>query len=156
MSACLRTYLKTDTGVSRFPQISGACCLWLWLPIAVLWYVMYFQFCGLHIMARHIKRRLEKGISFWSTGQAHWSWRIFIKQIWHSNISKDKRKSLCSFSPTFELRIISRRHIDRRQELSVVDRRPSPVDHTQRPALCTWRWSNAQRGVSQDVVISNC
>ena len=45
--------------------------------------------------------------------------------------------------------------------LSTVDRRPSPVDHTQRPALCTarWRLGVTQRvalsvGVSQDLVIS--
>jgi len=50
-----------------------------------------------------------------------------------------------------ELRIISRRHVDRRQVLSTVDRRPSPVDHTQRPALCTARW---QLGLTQRVARS--
>jgi len=87
-----------------------------------------------------------------------WSWRIFVKQIRNSRISKNKRHSLRNFSPTSELRIISRRHVDRRQVLSTVDRRPSPVDHTQRPALCTawWRLGVTQRvarsvGVNQDL-----
>ena len=66
-----------------------------------------------------------------------WSWRIFIKQIRNSNISKNKCNSLWSFSPTSELRIISWRHVNCRQVLSTVDRRPSPVDHTQRPAFTT-------------------
>jgi len=35
------------------------------------------------------------------------------------------------FSPTSELKISSRRHVYSRQVLSTVDRRPSPVDHTQ-------------------------
>jgi len=33
-----------------------------------------------------------------------------------------------------QIKIISRRHVDRRPVLSTVDRRPSPVDHTQRRA----------------------
>jgi len=60
-------------------------------------------------------------------------------------ISKHKRNSLWSFSPTSELRIISRRHVDRSQVLSTVDQRPSLVDHTHHPAWCTahdddWVW----------------
>jgi len=35
--------------------------------------------------------------------------------------------------------IILQRHVDRRQVLSTVDRRPLPVDHTQRPDLCSAR-----------------
>jgi len=58
---------------------------------------------------------------------------------------------LWSFSPASELRIISRRHVDRRQVLSTVDRRLSLVDHTQRPALSTARW---RLGVTQGVARS--
>jgi len=37
--------------------------------------------------------------------------------------------------------------------VSTVDRRPSPVDHTQRPALCTARW---WLGLTQSVARSVC
>jgi len=49
------------------------------------------------------------------------------------------------------LRIISGRHVDRRQVLSTFDPRPSrasPVNHTHRPALCTAR---RRLGVTQRV-----
>ena len=91
--------------------------------------------------------------------KALWSWRIFIKQIRNSCISQHKHNSLWNFS-TSELRIISRQRVDvdRRQVLSAVDWRPSPVDRTQRLALCTarWRLGVTQRvarsvGVSQDL-----
>jgi len=76
-----------------------------------------------------------------STGcKAPWSWRIFIKQIQNLNISKHKHNSFWSFSPTSELGIISRWHVDRCQVLSTIDRRPLPVGHTQRPAICTAQW----------------
>jgi len=41
-----------------------------------------------------------------------------MKQIRNLNISKHKRNALWNFSPTCELRIFSRRHVDRRQMLS--------------------------------------
>jgi len=108
-----------------------------------------------------VRGRATIGIqSFWSRGQSHRSWRIFIKQIRKSNISKNKRNSLWSFSSTSELRIISLRHVDRCQVLSTVDRRPSNVDNSQRPALCTarWRLGVMQRvarsvGVSQNLLV---
>ena len=91
--------------------------------------------------------------------KAPWSCRIFIKQIQNLSISENKRNSLWSFSSTSELRIISRRHVDRRQVLLTVDRRPSLVDHTQRQALCTAQWwlGVTQRvarsvGVSEDLL----
>jgi len=94
--------------------------------------------------------------------KAAWSCRkIFLKRIRHSNISKDMRDSLWSFSAMYELRIYSRRHVDRHQVLSTIDRRPSPVDHTQRPALCTARWwlgvtqcVARSVGVNQDLLLA--
>jgi len=52
------------------------------------------------------------------------------KQIQNSNVSKNKGNSLWGFFPTSKLRI-SRWHVDRRQVLSTVDRRLSPVVQTQ-------------------------
>ena len=87
--------------------------------------------------------------------KACWSWRIFVKQIWNSNISRNKHNFLLSFSPTSELRIILLRHIDRRQVLSTAGWQLSPVDHTQHSALCTARWwLDVMQCISQSVDIS--
>ena len=93
--------------------------------------------------------------------KAPWSSRIFIKWTGKLNISKHKHSSLWSFSPTCGLRIISQWHVDHRQVQSTFNRWPSPVDHTQCPALCTARWRlgvmqrvTQSAGVNQDLSTS--
>ena len=74
--------------------------------------------------------------SFWSRGQSPLK-LVNIYQInTKFNYLQNKCNFIWSFPPTSELRIISRRHVDRRQVLPTVDRRSSPVDHTAR-----WRLS---------------
>jgi len=87
-----------------------------------------------------------------------------LENIYQTNTKftylQNKHNSLWSFSPVSELSTILRLHVICRQVLSTVDWQPSPVDHTQRPVLCTARrrlgvmqciaWSV---GVSQDLSI---
>jgi len=84
----------------------------------------------------------------------------FKQNTWFEYLQKISVIPFGAFlQPLNNLRIISWQHVDRRQVLSTVDRRPLPVDHTQRPALYTarWRLGVTQRvarsvGVSQDLL----
>ena len=78
------------------------------------------------------------------------SQRIFIKQIWNSNISKHNCNSLWSFSPTSELRIFrdGTSIVAKCCQQSIDDRR---LWITLSVQLCAkhdddWMWRNASRG----------
>ena len=61
--------------------------------------------------------------------KAHWSWRMFIKQLQNSNVSKH---SLWSSSPNSELRIILQQHIDHHQMLSTDYKRQQSTNDCRR------------------------
>jgi len=90
--------------------------------------------------------------SFWSRGQSPEAGEyLSIKyeiRISPNAYSSEALSPPWSFCPTSELRIISRRHVNRRQVLSTVDRRRSITLSDQ---LCAqhdddWVWRNASRG----------
>ena len=88
--------------------------------------------------------------SFQSGGKAP----LKLENIYQRNTEFENLQKSVILSGAFpKLRIISRQHFDRHQVLLTVDWRPSPVNHTQHPAL--WWWLGVTQCITQSVGVSH-
>jgi len=87
MSVPLLTDLESC--MAKVPQIFRACCQWLWLgpPLSALQYVIYFQFCGRHMlshngsMARHLT---VQDVVFAASSPTHNHFMALMDSVQHS------------------------------------------------------------------------